>query len=172
MDMGGASPTVEIYSNRIEISNPGEPIVPVERFIDGYQSRNERLADLMRRFGICEEKSSGIDRVVETAEFLQLPAPDFLVAYKRTVVVIHGPRAFREMDGSDRIRACYQHCVLQWVLRKQMTNQSLRERFGVSEGSGNTISQIITAAAEQGLIKRDPNAPDSRRYARYIPVWA
>jgi len=172
MDMGGASPTVEIYSNRIEISNPGEPIVPVERFIDGYQSRNERLADLMRRFGICEEKSSGIDRVVETAEFLQLPAPDFLVAYKRTVVVIHGPRAFREMDGSDRIRACYQHCVLQWVLRKQMTNQSLRERFGVSEGSGNTISQIITAAAEQGLIKSDPNAPDSRRYARYIPVWA
>lgn len=172
MDMGGTSPSVEIYSNRVEISNPGEPIVPVERFIDGYQSRNERLADLMRRFGICEEKSSGIDRVVETAELLQLPAPDFLVAYKRTVVVIHGPRAFRDMDGSDRIRACQQHCVLQWVLRKQMTNQSLRERFGVSDGSGNTISQIITSAVEQGLIKNDPNAPDSRRYARYIPIWA
>jgi len=54
--MGGTSPVVEVFSNRVEISNPGEPIVPVERFIDGYQSRNERLADLMRRFGICEEK--------------------------------------------------------------------------------------------------------------------
>lgn len=172
LEVTGASPVVEIYSNRVEISNPGEPVVPVERFIDGYQSRNERLADLMRRFGICEEKSSGIDRVVETAELLQLPAPEFLVAFKRTEVVIHGPRAFRDMDGSDRIRACYQHCVLQWVLRKQMTNQSLRERFGVSEGSGNTISQIITAAVEQGLIKNDPNAPESRRYARYIPAWA
>ena len=172
MDMGGASPVVEIYSNRVEISNPGEPIVPVERFIDGYQSRNERLADLMRRFGICEEKSSGIDRVIEAAEILQLPAPDFLVSFKRTVVVIHGPRAFRDMDGSARIRACYQHCALQWVLRKQMTNQSLRERFGVSDGSGNTVSQIITSAVEQGLIKNDPNAPDSRRYARYIPAWA
>ena len=53
-----------------------------------------------------------------------------------------------------------------------MTNQSLRERFGVSDGSANTISQIITSAVEQGLIKSDPNAPDSRRYARYIPVWA
>ncbi|WP_407545684.1 RNA-binding domain-containing protein [Acinetobacter baumannii] len=62
-EMTGASPVVEVFSNRIEISNPGEPIVPVERFIDGYQSRNERLADIMRRFGICEEKSSGIDRV-------------------------------------------------------------------------------------------------------------
>ena len=171
-EMGGVSPTVEVFSNRVEISNPGEPIVPVERFIDGYQSRNERLADLMRRFGICEEKSSGIDRVIESAELMQLPAPEFLTGHKRTTVVIYGPRAFREMNGSDRVRACYQHCVLQYVLRKQMTNQSLRERFGLSEGSSNTVSQIITATMEQGLVKNDPNAPESRRYARYIPIWA
>lgn len=171
-EMGGASPTVEVFSNRVEISNPGEPIVPVERFIDGYQSRNERLADLMRRFGICEEKSSGIDRVIEAAELMQLPAPEFLTSHKRTIVVIHGPRSFRDMNGSDRVRACYQHCVLQYVLRRQMTNQSLRERFGLSESSSNTVSQIITATIEQGLVKNDPNAPDSRRYARYIPSWA
>ena len=171
-EMTGASPVVEVFSNRIEISNPGEPIVPVERFIDGYQSRNERLADIMRRFGICEEKSSGIDRVIESAEILQLPAPEFLISHKRTIVVIHGERAFRDMSGSDRVRACYQHCVLQYVLRKQMTNQSLRQRFGVSEGSANIISQIISSAVEQNLIKNDPNAPDSRRYARYIPFWA
>jgi predicted HTH transcriptional regulator len=171
-EIAGMSPVIEIYKNRVEIANPGEPIVPVERFIDGYQSRNERLADLMRRFGICEEKSSGIDRVIEAAEFFQLPAPEFLVSYKRTIVIIHGPRIFRNMNGNDRIRACYQHCVLQWVLRKQMTNQSLRERFGVSEKSSNTISQIITAAIEQGSVKIDPSAPDSRRYARYIPCWA
>jgi len=171
-EMGGASPTVEVFSNRVEIANPGEPIVPVERFIDGYQSRNERLADLMRRFGICEEKSSGIDRVIEAAELMQLPAPEFLTGHKRTTVVIHGPRSFRDMNGSDRVRACYQHCVLQYVLRRQMTNQSLRERFGLSEGSSNTVSQIITATIEQGLVKNDPNAPDSRRYARYIPSWA
>src|SRR4030067_783028 len=79
MRITGSSVMVEIYGNRIEISNPGEPIVPVERFIDGYQSRNERLADLMRRMGICEEKSSGIDRVVQAAELYQLPAPDFRV---------------------------------------------------------------------------------------------
>lgn len=172
LELTGTSPVVEVYSNRVEISNPGEPIVPVERFIDGYQSRNERLADLMRRFGICEEKSSGIDRVVETAELLQLPAPDFLVEHKRTVAVIYGPRTFRDMDRSDRVRACYQHCVLQWVLRKKMTNQSLRERFGLSERSGNTVSQIISAAVEQGLVKVDPGAPESRKYARYIPAWA
>ncbi len=168
----GTSPVIEVYANRIEISNPGEPVVPVERFIDGYQSRNERLANLMRRFGICEEKSSGIDRVIEAAELLQLPAPDFLSEFQRTVVVIYGPRDFRDMERSDRVRACYQHCVLQWVLRKKMTNQSLRKRFGLSERSGNTISQIISTAVEQKLIKNDPSAPDSRKYARYIPIWA
>jgi ATP-dependent DNA helicase RecG len=69
--MTGASVMAEIYANRVEISNPGEPLVPVDRFIDGYQSRNERVADLMRRMHICEEKSSGIDRLVQAAEAFQ-----------------------------------------------------------------------------------------------------
>lgn len=163
---------VEIYADRVEISNPGEPIVPVTRFIDGYQSRNERLADLMRRLGICEEKSSGIDRVVEAAEVHQLPAPDFQVGFKRTVVVLFGARSFRKMDREERVRACYQHCALQWVLRRQMTNQSLRDRFKLPPGSVGTVSQIIQATIDEELIKPDPNAPQSKKFARYLPVWA
>ena len=93
----------EVYSNRIEISNPGEPIVPVARFIDGYQSRNERLGGIMRRMGICEEKSSGIDRVIQTAEMFQLSAPDFQVGHHRTLVIIDGPKSFDNMDRDDRI---------------------------------------------------------------------
>jgi predicted HTH transcriptional regulator len=172
LNVGGTSPLVEIFNDRVEISNPGQPVVPVEHFIDGYQSRNERLANIMRRFGICEERSSGIDRVVQAAEFLQLPAPEFLTTFNQTIAVLYGPRRFKDMNGTDRVRACYQHCVLQWVLRKQMTNQTLRERFGVSAASTQTISQIIAAAVDQGLVKADPNAPESRRYARYIPGWA
>lgn len=168
----GASPLIEVYANRVEISNPGAPIIPVERFIDGYQSRNERLADLMRRFGICEENSSGVDRVVQAAEVLQLPAPDFIVGFKRTAAVIFGPRSFWRMDRRDRIRACYQHCALQWVLRRQMTNESLRNRFGLGEGSSSAASQVIKAAIDQNLVKLDPNAPNSRKFARYLPVRA
>jgi len=172
LNESGTSPLVEIYRNRIEISNPGIPIVPTDRFIDGYQSRNERMADLMRRFGICEEKSSGIDRVIESAEMLQLPAPEFFTQWGRTVSLIHGHRKFSEMDSNDRVRACYQHCVLQWVLRRQMTNQTLRQRFGLSDGSSNSASQIITSAMDQNLIKLDPAAPNSRKFARYLPSWA
>jgi len=170
--VAGASVMVEVYSNRVEVSNPGEPLVPVERFIDGYQSRNERLADFMRRMGICEEKSSGIDRVVQAAEFYQLPAPDFHVGFRRTSVTIYGPRPFEEMDRNDRVRACYQHCALKWVMSERMTNQSLRERFHLAEDKAAIASQVIAATIETGLIKADDSVGGSRKFARYLPFWA
>jgi predicted HTH transcriptional regulator len=58
LTIGGASPMIEIYSNRVEISNPGEPIIPVERFIDGHQSRNERLADLIVAWTSARRKAA------------------------------------------------------------------------------------------------------------------
>lgn len=167
----GASVMVEIYANRVEISNPGEPVVPVGRFIDGYESRNERLADLMRRMGICEEKGSGIDKVVSMAEAHQLPAPDFSAGFRRTVVTIYGHRAFEDMDRQDRVRACYQHCTLKYVMRERMTNQTLRERFRLSEARSSTVSQIISATIGAGLIKADESVGESRKLARYLPVW-
>jgi predicted HTH transcriptional regulator len=168
----GASVMVEVYTNRLEISNPGEPIVPVERFIDGYQSRNERVADLMRRMHICEEKSSGIDRVVRAAEVFQLPAPEFRVGQRRTEVVIHGLKPFEEMDRNDRVRACYQHAALKWVMSERMTNQSLRERFGLPDAKAAVVSQVIAAAIEAGLVKADETVGGSRKFARYLPFWA
>ena len=170
--IGGASVMVEVYANRIEISNPGEPIVEVDRFIDGYQSRNERLASLMRRMGICEEKGSGIDRVVQTVESFQLPAPDFRIGYRRTLVIIYGPKDFDEMDRDDRVRACYQHCALKWVMSERMTNQTLRERFRLPEGKTSVVSQIISTAIEAELVKADERVGGSRKFARYLPIWA
>lgn len=168
----GASVMVEIYANRVVVSNPGEPIVPADRFIDGYQSRNERLADLMRRLHICEEKGSGIDRVVQAAELFQLPAPEFRVGQRRTEVVIHGPRPFDDMDRNDRVRACYQHAALRRVMAERMTNQSLRERFGLPDTKAAVVSQVIAAATEAGLVKADESVGGSRKYARYLPFWA
>lgn len=172
LSIGGVSVMIEIYANRVEISNPGEPVVPVERFIDGYQSRNERLADLMRRMGVCEEKGSGIDRVVSMAELFQLPSPDFRVNHRRTLVTIYGPRPFEEMDRDDRVRACYQHCALKYVVAEHMTNQSLRERFHLPESKSASVSQVIAATVDSGFIKPDETTGPSRRLARYLPFWA
>ena len=170
--ISGASVMIEIYADRVEISNPGEPLVPVDRFIDGYQSRNERLADLMRRFAICEEKGSGVDKVIQAIELHQLPAPDFRAGFKRFSVVLPAPRPFEAMDRNDRVRACYQHCALKWVMGQRMTNQSLRERFHQPESKTAIISQIIAAAIEAKAVKPDEKVGGSRKYARYLPFWA
>lgn len=171
-NISGVSVMIEIYADRLEISSPGDPLVPVERFIDGYQPRNEWLADLMRRMSICEEKSSGIDKVVQAVEDYQLPAPDFRVGFRRTVVVLFALREFEGMDRKDRVRACYQHCCLRYVTNRKMTNKSLRERFKLPESKSAIISQIIAAAIEAGVVKADETVGASRKFARYIPIWA
>lgn len=51
-----------MFSDRIEITNPGKPLVQPERFIDyPPRSRNEALAALMRRMRLCEELGTGIE---------------------------------------------------------------------------------------------------------------
>ncbi|MDP1573757.1 MAG: ATP-binding protein [Coxiellaceae bacterium] len=168
----GASVMIEMYSDRIEISNPGIPPISTDRFIDEYRSRNEALADFMRRLGICEEKGSGVDKVVEAAEALQLPAPDFRVGETRTTALLFAHKNFEDMTKKDRIRACFQHCVLLYVHNKRMSNQSLRERFKLPESKMATISLVISATKEAGLIKPDEEDTGSTRYARYLPFWA
>ncbi|WP_346289779.1 ATP-binding protein [Sphaerothrix gracilis] len=168
----GSSVMIEMYSDRVEISNPGIPPIPAERFIDEYRSRNEQLADIMRRFGICEEKGSGIDKVIDAAEVFQLPAPDFRIGETRTTAVLFSHQDFADMSKSDRIRACYQHCCLLYVSNRQMSNQTLRERFRLGANQSGAASNIIRATKEAGLIQSDTSDSASTRYARYLPFWA
>ena len=137
----------------------------------GFRSRNERFADFMRRIGICERRGSGIDRVVDAAESFNLPAPDFRAMNHRTLSIAYGPRSFDNMDRTERIRACYQHCALKWEISERMTNQSLRERFHLREKKSSVVSQVIAAAIEIGVIKLDEKAGLSKKFARYVPFW-
>jgi hypothetical protein len=81
------------------------------------------------------------------------------------VVMIFEPKAFEDMDRDDRIRACYQHCALQWVMSERMTNQSLRERFHLLEGKSAIVSQIIAATIEAGNHRRAHRPQRPRRSA-------
>lgn len=168
----GTSVMIEIYSDRVEVKNPGLPLITPARFIDENQSRNERFAALMRRLRICEEKGSGIDRVVGLAELTQLPAPDFRVGEKHTSVVLFGPRPIEAMTAADRIRACYQHSVLRFIRGQTMTNESLRERFKLPESKSETVSRIIRDTLDAKLIGNADPASASKRYRRYVPFWA
>lgn len=172
----GTGPMVEIFPDRMEITNPGEPLVDTLRFIDTPpRSRNEGIAALMRRMSICEEGGTGIDKVVAAVEAFQLPAPDFTAITTMrpgaTKAILYAHQKLTDMDSKDRIRACYQHACLCHVSGRKMTNATLRERFGIEEQNAAKASRIIAETVKANLIKPfDPET--SKRYLSYVPFWA
>jgi ATP-dependent DNA helicase RecG len=165
----GTGPMIEVFSSRMEITNPGLPLVDPLRFIDEPPlSRNETLAGFMRRMNICEERGSGIDKVISQVEFFQLPAPDFRTTTNHTVAILFGPRKLSQMGREDRIRACYQHACVWYVAGKQMTNSSLRERLGIEKRNYPMASRIIKDTIDAGLIRQ---AGGTKKDATYVPFW-
>ena len=168
----GVGPMVEIFEDRIEITNPGAPLVDTQRFVDTPpKSRNEVLASLMRRIGICEERGSGWDKVVFQTELYQLPAPLAEVTGDHTRVVLFAPRPLSQMDKADRVRAVYLHACLRFVNREYLTNTSVRERFGIEPQNLAVASRLIREAVDAGVIV-PYDADAAPKLMRYVPIWA
>lgn len=169
----GTGPMIEIFSDRIEITNPGVPLVKTERFLDSPpKSRNESIASFMRRIGVCEERGSGIDKVVFETELYQLPAPLFEVIEGNTRATLFAHRPLSKMNRQDRVRATYLHACLKYVQRGYLTNASLRERFGIKKENSATVSRFIKEALEDKFIKLTDPQSESKKYTRYTPIWA
>jgi len=170
MTITGAGPLIELFKDRLEITNPGEPLVSPDRFLDSPpRSRNEALASLMRRMRLCEEQGTGIDKVLASAELHQLPPPDFQKVDTAVRATLFAPRRFADMTQEERVRACYQHAALKYVSGERMTNASLRERFGIAEHNASQASAVIRMAQDEGQIR--PADPEHPR-AGYVPRWA
>jgi predicted HTH transcriptional regulator len=167
----GAGPMVEIFDTRIEITNPGEPLVDVERFLDRPpKSRNEDLASLMRRFDICEERGTGIDKVVLSVELHQLPAPLFEAPTGSTRTFLFARKPFSSMDRPERVRACYLHACLRYVSNQPMNNASVRERFGIAKQNAATASRFLRDALDANyIVISNPDA--GARNRTYLPFW-
>jgi predicted HTH transcriptional regulator len=171
--ISGSGVMIEIFTDRIEITNPGIPLVDTNRFIDtAPKSRNEKLASLMRRLNICEERGSGIDRAINSIEVYQLPAPKFIRGDDYTRVIMYAPTSLTKMNNEDRIRACYQHTCLNYVNNQQVNNQSIRKRFNIAKNNVSFASKIISEALDAGLIKSSDPENASKKFASYVPYWA
>lgn len=170
MTITGTGPQIELFEDRIEITNPGKPLVKVDRMIDlPPRSRNEALASLMRRMGLCEEQGSGLDKVINQVEIFQLPPPLFQEEEESMQVILYGPRAFANMTPAERVRASYQHAVLKFLSGERMKNASLCERFGIEKRNAAQATKVIKQTLKMELIK--PADPEHSR-AGYVPFWA
>ena len=171
----GAGPLVEIYSDRIEISNPGMilPSKQIDRLIGTQpESRNEDLARAFRRYKICEERGSGLIKAGQQIELYGLPPIEFVAAANYFKVIVHAPRSFAKMSVRERLQACYQHAVLKYYGAEAMTNKSLRERLNMPESQRSMVSVLIQEALEKKLIKHADPENVSKKFTEYLPAWA
>lgn len=169
----GSSPLIEIFDNRIEISNPGRALIPTDRFIDHPpKSRNEKLSDVLMRMKICEKRGSGVDRAVFAIERAQLPAPNIENREDGVRVTIYSHKELSKLTKEEQCRACYFHSCIQHVLEQDgLTNASLCKRLGIKEQNKAIASRIIKKTLDAGLIKPFDLKNKSNRYAKYVPYW-
>ena len=171
----GTGPLIEIFANRIEISNPGGllPSKRLDRLIGTQpESRNEDLARAFRRYKICEERGSGLLKAGLEVELYGLPPMQFEAGSNYFKVTLFAPRTFAQMSPRERLEACYQHAVLQHLSGSSLTNTSLRQRLKMPERQRSMVSVLIQEAVDQVKIK--PSDPDnkSKKFAEYVPWWA
>ena len=53
-----------------------------------------------------------------------------------------------------------------------MTNQTLRDRFGIEERNYSIASRIIAEGIKSGKIKDYDPESNSKKHAKYLPFWA
>ena len=168
----GMPVTIEIFSNRISITNAGAPLNDINRLIDlPPQSRNEQLAQMMFTLGICERRGSGIDRAIAAVEEMYLPPVKFTKSEQHTRVFMYPQKSLKDMTKQEKISACYQHACLMYEDGEKINNQSLRERFELSKNDSSIASRIISDTLEAGLIKPADIETASKKYMSYIPYY-
>ncbi|MGJ3265628.1 MAG: ATP-binding protein [Salinarimonas sp.] len=169
--ISGAGPVVEIYEDRVEVTNAGSSLISPDRILDERRSRNEKLASAMRELGLCEERGGGLDKTFLEIEAQHLPAPEFIASENSFRVVLFAPRSFADLSKADRLRACFYHSVLRWLTHEYMSNASLRERFSLPDKDYQVVSAVIAESIRTGRIApADP--AQGKRNARYVPYWA
>ena len=169
----GSGPAIEVFDDRIEVSNPGVPLVEVERIVnDSPRSRNEDLSAIMRIFHFCEEAGSGWDKIIAGCEEFRSPAPRIDTRSGESMrVTIFQPKEYRMLTPEERLKACYWHACVLYESNEYVTNGSLRERFGLESTKAAQVSRLIKDAVESNLIKPvDPKT--SPKYMQYQPGWA
>jgi len=170
----GAGPMIEIFDDRIEITNPGGllPSKSIDRLIGTHpESRNDALASAFRRYNICEERGSGFQKAVAAIELFGLPPLRFEESANSFKVIMYAPKTFAALSPQERVEAAYQHTILQYYTSGGMSNTSLRERFKMNEKQRSQVSVVIREALSQGKIKtKDPNNK-STKFVEYIPYW-
>lgn len=164
--------TIEVFTNRLVMTNPGACLNDVNRLIDlPPHSRNEGMAQLMLQLDMCERRGSGYDRAVAAIEEMLLPAYKVQSGNDYTRVFMFPMKTLNDMTKEEKVVACYQHACLLYENNLNLTNQAVRERFGLDKNKSSVASRIIADTVERGLLKVSDEQNTSTKYVSYVPFY-
>lgn len=151
----GARITIEMFSDRVEISNPGGLVsgIPRNEFGKRSLSRNPLIFGLFERIRMVEQIGSGIIRMNDLMEEANLTPPEFAMDGMFTVT-LRRPFDFKkwvdrwvEKLTDNRVK------ILEEVHKdNRVTKKELEQKVGVS---ASAVDNNIYALKELGLIERE-----------------
>lgn len=160
----GAVTHIEVYSNRVEISNPGGLVsaIPPSEFGKRSHSRNPLIFGLFTRMHLVEQVGSGIGRMNELMKAAGLPKPLyqkeglFTIILKRPVkIVAKTTRRMSEKMSEKTLRLITENNHITTGELSVLLNKTTR-----------TIERQIKELKEQGYLQRI--GPDKGGYWKIV----
>jgi ATP-dependent DNA helicase RecG len=148
----GAIINIEVFDNRVEISNPGGLIsaIPEAEFGKRSHSRNPLIFGLFARMHLVEQVGSGIGRIKQLMKDANLSEPVFQKEGIFTVI-LQRTLSSSEKIAQETIQKTTQKIIQLINKNKNITISELAESLAIST---RAIKKQIAKLKEQGFIER------------------
>ncbi|MEA3451939.1 MAG: ATP-binding protein [Bacteroidota bacterium] len=149
----GGKTHIEIYDNRVEITNPGGLVDTIKENEFGQRSvsRNPKIFSFFQRLDLVEQVGSGIARMREKMKDENLPAPHFSLK-GIFVVTLYRPIEFNKWIESwiDKISKNQMKILTEINKNNNITQAQLSDLIGISK---STIYNNINKLKNLGLLE-------------------
>ena len=151
---------VEVFDDRVEISNPGGLVsaIPESEFGKRSHSRNPLIFGLFARMHLVEQVGSGIGRIQDLMQGVGLPEPDFQKKGIFTVML--------KRPVESRVKSSLKSSLKIIELISQnihITIPELADQIGITT---RAVDKQIANLKKEGIIER--NGPDKGGYWKII----
>lgn len=168
----GDGVVIEIFQNRVEITNSGRPVLDPLHFLDGGPAiKNEKIFAEMKNLGLVDGQGYGWRKIVKELESRSLPVPEIKVRKNSITVTLWFEKPLKLLSLDKRNWTVYLHTVLKYLLSEPANNASLRQRLNLPESKSSTVSKLFRQAAEGGLVKPF-DQHSSNKTKKYVPAWS
>ncbi len=150
----GAKITIELFKDRVEISNPGglsSAISPAD-FGTKSHSRNPLIFGLFVRIHMVEQVGSGIGRIKEQMKAVKLPEPQFRTEGMFTLTLSRPEKSSGKSSGKSSSAGAREKIIILIKEEPSLTREELANTLGITIKG---IDYHLSKMQKEGILKRE-----------------